>query len=554
MLDKRINCGRLAGGVFAFFCCGVGQAFVIDTSNSDWNLRWDTTLKYSAGFRVQGKEGVLASDPNINDGDNNFDRGLISNRLDLFTEVDTDFKKWLRFRASYAGWYDDVYRGDTDNTGSYGAATYNSLGRSSRQFPGKTRELMGRDGEVLDLMGQVNTDLMDMPLTLRLGKHAMFWGESLFFPTLGVSGAMAPLDAIKATSVPNTQARELLLPVNQMSGALQFGKGTTLEWFYQFEWRPTRLPPPGAYFSPVDFLPEIGGQALLVPAPPPAPPGTLIPLPVVNDLEAKDSGQFGIALRHYSEKLDADLGIYFVNFHQKGPPNFNLNAAFLPLGPGGALVPVPISVQPFYAEDIQVTAVSYSGFHLGMNVAGEVSYWHDAPLVSMPAVNLPGVPPFDNDDRPGYALSDQVHAQISFIRTLTETKFWEGGNVLGEFALIDVVGFNRNRAARDPTRDRTAYGFRALAQPQWYQVLPSLDLTGRLGVGYNFKGNSLAELNFNGNGATRGGDVTFGIDFDYKKIWFGGVSYTNFFGSDRPNRLNNYLDRDFVSINIKRTF
>ena len=64
------------------------QAATIDTGNRDLRIRWDNTVKYSAMFRVAPVERDVADasigpQANTNDGDLNFDKGLVSSRLDL---------------------------------------------------------------------------------------------------------------------------------------------------------------------------------------------------------------------------------------------------------------------------------------------------------------------------------------------------------------------------------------------------------------------------------------------------------------------------------------
>src|SRR5687768_9009017 len=82
--------------------CGA-QALEIDTGIEDFKLRWDTTVKYSAAARLHkrspglsqtafGPTGIVGpNNVNQDDGDNNFSRGLISNRLDLLSEVDASY-------------------------------------------------------------------------------------------------------------------------------------------------------------------------------------------------------------------------------------------------------------------------------------------------------------------------------------------------------------------------------------------------------------------------------------------------------------------------------
>src|SRR5213595_1027462 len=73
----------------------VPKAFAFDVAigNPDVSLRFDNTFKYSAAFRtsaydsaVAGGPGSAVPNPNLDDGDRNFNRGLISNRADLLSE------------------------------------------------------------------------------------------------------------------------------------------------------------------------------------------------------------------------------------------------------------------------------------------------------------------------------------------------------------------------------------------------------------------------------------------------------------------------------------
>ena len=85
-----------------------------DTGNPDLKVRFDTNVKYSNAWRVKDRQDKLVADANLDDGDRNFDKGLISNRLDLFSEFDVSYQK-VGARVSGAAWYDDVYNKGNDN-------------------------------------------------------------------------------------------------------------------------------------------------------------------------------------------------------------------------------------------------------------------------------------------------------------------------------------------------------------------------------------------------------------------------------------------------------
>ena len=56
---------------------------------------------------------------------------------------------------------------------------------------------------------------------------------------------------------------------------------------------------------------------------------------------------------------------------------------------------------------------------------------------------------------------------------------------------------------------------------------------------------------FNGTGIDRGGDITVGVDGTFLNKWTGGINYTYYIA---PPGRDPFADRDFVSLNIERTF
>ncbi|EWS54052.1 hypothetical protein X551_03143 [Methylibium sp. T29] len=225
---------------------GAAHAFEIRTDNPDLKLRWDNTFKYSNAFRVKSQSERLLQDVNLDDGDRNFDKGLISNRLDLLSEVDVGWKS-LGFRASGAAWYDSVYNRRNDHDSP---ASANSTSVGYNRFTDATRELHGRKAEVLDFFAFGKTDLGSMPLTVRLGRHTLIYGESLFFGSNGIAAAQGPVDLVKLLTVPSSQFKEILRPVEQVSGVLQINSQMTLGAYYQFKFRESIIRPPAATSAP----------------------------------------------------------------------------------------------------------------------------------------------------------------------------------------------------------------------------------------------------------------------------------------------------------------
>ena len=86
------------------------QAFQIDTGNPDLSATWDNTIKYSNAWRVNKLDhkvavgpGTSNSNSNLDDGDRNFDRGLISNRLDILPSSTSNTKMLVHASARRPG-------------------------------------------------------------------------------------------------------------------------------------------------------------------------------------------------------------------------------------------------------------------------------------------------------------------------------------------------------------------------------------------------------------------------------------------------------------------
>ena len=258
------------------------SAIELDTGNPDWKLRWDNTVKYSLTGRLNTAlpelSSILPVTANQNDGNNNFKRGVVSNRVDLLSELDLTGPSYGA-RLSAAAWYDQAYNSHTGNT----SATSNHSPAS--EFPTETRKLMGRKAELLDAFVYGRFDVADKPATVRLGRHTLLWGESLFFGANGIAGGQAPLDLIKLLSVPNSTFKEVARPTGKVSGQVQLSSDVTVGAYVNYEWEKTRLMPVGAYLSTSDSL---GPGAERINA---GPTGTFIRQ---ADLDAKNSGQGGL--------------------------------------------------------------------------------------------------------------------------------------------------------------------------------------------------------------------------------------------------------------------
>ena len=548
---------------------GGSLAAPIDVGNPDVELRWDNTVKYSAGIRAESRSDTLtkfvpapadgSAGPaalNGDDGDRNFKRGsLISNRVDLLSELDLVYRKDYGFRVSAAGWYDAVYnRANTNDS----PATNNSLSVPYNEFTEPTRKLHGRKAEVLDAFVFGAADVGTARVSGRLGRHTVLWGESLFYGNNAIAGTQAPVDAIKAASVPGSTTKEILMPVGQLSGQVQLAPALTMMGYYQYEWKRTRLPAAGSYFSAGDFLFD-GGERIRVA------PGVPNGIARGPDIEAKDSGQFGLGLR---TQLGAfDVGVYATRYHAKAP------VIYAQPGVGGIPGALIGRYKEVFPEGIRAFGASATTTVGTVNVAAEVSVRRGTPLTSDPQTVI-GPVVADNNDHPLYAIGNSAHANFSLIWTMPRFFLSDEPSLTTEVAYNKLTSCTRNctptvaggfraRGALDPGVDDSSAAVRAAFSAPQRNVLDGLDLTPSISVGYNHGKSPVQIL-----GPDMGGDATLTLAGNYLTVWDFSLAYTYYYGKENtatyassvPTVNGNFTfaqtlrDRNFVSLSLRRTF
>lgn len=519
------------------------MAIEIDTGNPDLKLRWDNTVKYSLMTRLKDPLPQLSTAPvtaNQNDGNNNFGKGLVSNRLDLFSEIDLTGPRYGA-RISAAAWYDNVYNGNTDNT----TTTSNHTPRS--EFPSETRKLMGRKGELLDAFVYANFDLGEMPASVRVGRHTLLWGESLFFGINGIAGGQAPLDLVKLTSVPNSPFKEVARPTGKVSGQLQLSPDVSVAAYLTYEWEKTRMVPVGAYLSTTD---STGGGAERINA---GPTGAFLRAP---DIEAKDSGQGGVQVRFRVPSIDTDFGLYATRYHATTPSNINTTLTGVPPALAAS------SFRWLYHEGVRALGASFAKSVGDWGLAGEVSIRKNAPLASSGQTTLSTIgvnAGLNNNSNPGYAVGETAHAQFSWLASLGPSFISREASFLGEVAWNQRTKVTRNANMLNPNAEKSAWGLRMVYAPTYRQVAPGLDLTPSIGLGYASGKSSAVGPGF---GVDKGGDLSLGLAAVYLGSWNFGLNYVHFLGKAGPmlDAANNALyqqplkDRNYLTVSVRTTF
>ncbi len=270
------------------------------------------------------------------------------------------------------------------------------------------------DIRFLDAYVSKQFDLGNQSARVRLGNQVLSWGESLFIP--GGINATNAID-IRATHRPGAQLKEVILPAPMLSLATTLSKSFSAEAYYQFAWNAARFDPAGSYFSTVDYAGR-GYQNLYFPsaflAANGLPPGsggdrhTGRPFQSANDWLAsganpaftpgvpmqgaepgKNSGQFGLALRHADVDSGNEFGLYYLRYNDKLPSmryfysaasNQFINAGF------------PDSAQLTYAPKRELFGASYNLRAGDWAVGMEASYRPREAVTIDPTIQLPGAP------------------------------------------------------------------------------------------------------------------------------------------------------------------
>jgi len=454
---------------------GNAQAFELDTDNPDLSVRFDNTVKASTMYRLRDASPTLVNSftsqgapqaLNFNAGDDNFRKpGFVSERLDLLTELDVVYQKNIGFRLSGAAWSDAAYRGQTDAQDHVNGQT------PFDEFPDGTKKLSGKKGELLDAFAFGSWRVgSDQRVSARIGRHALQYGESVFFGDNGIARAQGPIDLLKLQSSPNAQFKEIIRPVPQVSAQMQLNSEMSLGAYYQFGWEADRLAPAGSYFSTANVSwgskqPEFVG----IPSGPLANNYVLTP---GGDKEPGNSGQFGMQFKWRLN--ETDLGFYAARYHDKSG---QLYSALNPTS--------PLSSQWFYVFPKGINAFGISGSQSlgGVNLALEASTRSNQPLVNTNVVYFPNF-----QAQPDLATGKTAHVNLSMLATLQPNFLAREASFIGEIAWNRVLSKSDPNGLLDAGRTRDATALQFIFTPTYRQALPGLDLSAPLGARYAVAG------------------------------------------------------------------
>jgi hypothetical protein len=537
----------------------------VDTGVDGLALRFDATLRYNLGLRTDAIDPKMSASPVFTAGENSVAQGRFSaNRLDLLGELDLAWRERHGARVSAAGWYDHAYQ---DATVTRSAAITTPGTYVDDELSEYTRHrYRGLWGEVLDAFVFTRLDVGAVPVTVKAGRHTVYWGESLMLAgaTHSVAYSQMPLDLQKGFATPGTEAKELFRPLASVSAQAQLTPTLSVagQWFA--EWQSFLYPEGGTFLGAADFAfngPD-GVYRNLAPAGAP-PSGAFMKNGGVS--EPKELGEWGVALRWRPEWLDGTLGVYYRRYTDK------FAAVLLTGNPGGQgplspETPSPFQYRQYYGEGIDLVGLSFARQLLGVSVGAEASWRHDTPLVAQslgfavapapplaPVLFPSGAPRLDGNTY--QARGDTLHALLNTVgvvnggpafdsaswaleltysrwlevRSNPDLFFGEGYGVCRADAALTSAGLARDRGDGCATRQHVALG--AGLTPTWFRVLSGVDLLVPVNVAWTIRGNS--PVSFGGN--EHAGTYGAGVAADVRNRYRVDLRYVDFFGSTRDN-------------------
>jgi hypothetical protein len=565
--SNRRSALRAAHAVVAAFLVtfwgGSALAFEFDTGNPDLSIRWDNTFRYNLGVRVEGRDNNIGNSAVSDEGTYSFNTGdVVTNRLDVLSELDFVYKKRMGFRLSGAGWWDAAY--GTDSHSNPNSPLVNIPSYPNLQYTSYTkRYYRGPSGELLDAFVFGNFDLGTVPTSLKAGRLSLYWGESLFLGgnLHGIAYSQNPLDLQKGFATPGSEAKELFRPLGQVTGQAQLTDTLSVAAQYFWQWEEFRYPEGGTYTGPVDFV--FNGpvrQFLSVP---------LGFATRASAIEPGQSGEWGLAVRWSPEWLDGTLGFYYRNFADKLPQTL-----LTQVGPNRSLYNL------IYKDDIDLWGISLAKNIAGVSVGAEFSYRVNTPLNAQVLGNASAAGPIASGTTPG-PVGDTYHGLVNVVGLIPKTPVFDTANYGLELTwsqwakvksgqnLFQAVGFPGCTVAGRPGNKwdgcttKNFFGLALSFTPTWFQVFPGVDLFAPVTFATGLSGN--AATVFGGNQAN--GNWTIGIGADIFQKYRVDLKYIDWFGRYKtgpgPNgqqvtSQNGFTtllsDRGFVSLTLKATF
>lgn len=570
---------------------------------------FDTQLSVGASWSTQSPSRHLI-------GANNGGSGAASSVSD---DGRLNFRKGETFSKLFKGIHDLELKYQDYGVFVRGTYWYDfELKDESRRFVdvkdgGRVEAAKSSGAEILDAFVYHNYSIGDKSGSVRFGKQVVSWGESTFIP--GGINTINPVN-VAALRRPGAEIKEALVPVNMFYVSQNLTESLSAEAFYQLDWKQSVLDNCGTFFSNSDFAPDgcqpadLGPNLSAFNSAANTALSRLFPgagysvdfnsqgigVPRAADDKPRDSGQFGLSLRYFSETLGGEIGAYAMNYHSRTP---YLSAQASPLignpllaGLGPLRDAVLIGTSKYtmvYPEDIRLYGLSFTtNLPTGTALSGEVSYRPNLPIqlgaVDMiqlisgnPAVSAIASGEYNRAGAgeliQGYRRKPVTQAQMTAVHMFNQVLGASQLTVIGEvgythvdnlesslrygrdtiFGLSETVPNSVCNASSSNKHCNTngfvtadSWGYRVRGVLDYPNVFAGINLKPNIAWSHDVDGYSPVPGGFNEGSKA----VSIGLDAEYQSTYTASLSYTNFF----DGTYNTQRDRDFVAVSFGLNF
>jgi hypothetical protein len=563
----------------------------------------DVRLSYGLLVRVEGRDdrliaissGGRARDANVDDGDLNYDKGIVANVLRGTADLTLAWRWFGAFVRGY-GFYD--FENELEN-------------RERTSLNANAKDDVGSGGGLLDHYLSARFNLFGMPIQLRAGDQVLNWGETTFLRNS--IDVINPLD-FNQIFQPGAEARDIFRPLGMVWGVATLTELLSVEAFYQYEWKDVKGPPVGGFFSGNDafgsdglnFLTlgmgqfsDLGTDLDQIYA---LPPGTLgfdadfMKLPGLDRDPPKNGEQYGFTLTAIVPEWNATkLALHYIRYHSRLPLLNGrvadqqaidatsqqavdaLAAQLTPIYESTGLPPAEAQQQALatsedlttsgyanaagyeivYPEGIDMLGTSFNTALPGTGtlLAGELSHKFDVPLqrglgavvgeTLSPIEFTGGSTDLSADDLvKGFVRRDKT--QLSFnVTQLLGPQLGASRSVLA----FDVAwSYVHDAPDDDPNLSNSSWGYRIAGRLTYDNLLGGVSMSPFFLFTHDVDGVTPGP---GGAFLEDRKSLTVGARFLYLNAWTASMSYTGFFDAGRRNLI---IDRDTVRFSVGYSF
>jgi hypothetical protein len=288
---------------------------------------FDVTISHGMTFRMEDRDprivaaanGGSSRNANVDDGNLNFDTGLVSNMVRIDGQLALLAGGFGLFARGGAFYDFEIEDNDTQRT---------PLTRDAR-------DRVGQDADLRELYLSFRQSPGGTPINVRVGQQVLNWGETNFIRD-GID-IINPFDFVAALQ-PATRPQDVLVPQGMIWSAANITPLLSVEGYYQYDWEALVLPPIGTYYSVNDLAGAGGTSAFTYGAGAVSdlgtnldsrfdlPAGTLgfdpifMKLPARGVDNASNDGQYGVKIQGIFPNRNATkLAFHYVRYHSRLP-------------------------------------------------------------------------------------------------------------------------------------------------------------------------------------------------------------------------------------------